>query len=225
MAASKGRGLLMVYSDVPAQFEEEFNRWYDEEHIPERLSIPGVLSAARYVALQGSPKHLACYELSEPEAWHSDAWQHYLTNPTEWSKQMSPSVVATAYVRNLYRLIYPGDVPQETAEASMAPVLLVGRMSVPAGLEDRFNHAYNTERLPMCDRIPGYIRGRRFEATMGDPKYITVHEMESVQVSESPEWETWRTAVTPDWSSTIRPQMTHIEGSPGVYQRILPPLE
>ena len=67
MAAKKGRGLLMVYSDVPPEHDAEYNRWYNEEHIPERLSIPGVLSAARYQAVQGGPKYLACYELGEPE--------------------------------------------------------------------------------------------------------------------------------------------------------------
>ena len=222
MPPKKGHGLLMVYTDVPADVEEEFNRWYDEEHIPERLAIPGVLSAARYVALQGGPKHLACYELSEPEAWHSDAWQHHLTNPTEWSKRMSPGVVGEVYVRNLYRLIYPDDVPEEMAQADMAPVMLVGRMSVPPALETEFNHAYNSERMPTCHAVPGYIRGRRFEAIMGEPKYITVHEMQSVQVSESPEWESWRTAVTPQWSNNVRPKMVHAPGSPGIYTRINP---
>ena len=222
MAAKKGHGLLMVYVDVPERLEGEFNRWYEEEHIPERLSIPGVLSAARYVALEGGPKYLACYELTEPEAWYSDAWQVHLTSPTEWSKRMSPGVIAENYVRNLYRLIYPDTVPQETAQAEMAPVLLVGRMSVPSELEARFNHAYNTERLPTCSAVPGYVRGRRFEAVMGEPKYTTVHEMESTQVPESLEWETWRTAVTPEWSNTVRPQMKHADGSPGVYSRIFP---
>ena len=47
MAAKKGDGLLMVFSEVPAEHDEEFNRWYNEEHIPERLAIPGVLNAAR----------------------------------------------------------------------------------------------------------------------------------------------------------------------------------
>jgi len=51
VAAKKGTGLLMVYTDVAAEVEEEFNRWYNVEHIPERLSIPGVLNAARYVAV------------------------------------------------------------------------------------------------------------------------------------------------------------------------------
>src|SRR5262245_46609686 len=53
MAAKKGRGLFMVYVDVPASLEDEFNRWYNEVHIPERLAIPGVLNAARYVAVRG----------------------------------------------------------------------------------------------------------------------------------------------------------------------------
>ena len=60
MVNKKGRGLLMVYSDVAPEHDDEYNRWYNEEHIPERLSIPGVLSAARYQAVQGGPKYLAC---------------------------------------------------------------------------------------------------------------------------------------------------------------------
>ena len=222
MPAKKGRGLLMIYSDIAPENEEEFNRWYDEEHIPERLSIPGVLNAARYLALQGGPKYLACYELAEPVAWHSDAWQYWLKNPTEWSQRMSPGVVGINYVRNLYRLIYPGDVPESTAQADMAPLMLVGRMSVPEDLEDRFNEAYNNERLPECYKVPGYIRGRRFQAIMGDPKYTTVHEMESLQVSKSREWEAWRTMTSPVWTDTVRPHMVHVDGSPGVYQRIFP---
>ena len=71
---------------------------------------------------------------------------------------------------NLYRRIYPQDVPAETAQAEMRPVLLVGRMSVPAELDAKFNDAYNNERLPLCQRIPGYIRARRFEAVMGEPQ-------------------------------------------------------
>ena len=222
MPTKKGRGLLMVYSDIAPENEEEFNRWYDEEHIPERLSIPGVLNAARYQALQGGPKYLACYELAEPEAWHSDAWQYWLNNPTEWSQRMSPGVVGINYIRNLYRLIYPGDVAESTAQADMAPLMLVGRMSVPEHLDDQFNQAYNNERLPECYKVPGYLRGRRFQAVMGAPKYTTLHEMESPQVPETPEWEAWRTMVSPVWSNTVRPHMVHVEGSPGVYQRIFP---
>ena len=222
MAAKKGRGLLMVYSDVAPENDAEYNLWYNEEHIPERLSIPGVQSAARYQAVQGGPKYLACYELDQPETYQSDAWQSWLKNPTEWTKRMSPDVIGTEFIRNLYRLIYPSDVSNETVQADMAPVMLVGRMSVPSELEDQFNQAYNNERLPTCYAVQGYIRGRRFQAVTGEPKYTTLHEMESLKSVESAEWEAWRVAVTPIWSKTVRPQMTHVEGSPGVYTRIVP---
>ncbi|MGE3541320.1 MAG: hypothetical protein AB7N91_28285 [Candidatus Tectimicrobiota bacterium] len=222
MTAKKGDGLLMVYCEVPERYEEEFNAWYNTEHIPERLAIPGVLNAARYQAVAGGPKYLACYELASPDAWYTAAWQQWLTNPTPWSRRMSPSVIGTAYIRNLYRRIYPATVPAETAQADMAPVILVGRMSVPAELDAKFNEAYNNERLPLCDRIPGYIRARRFEAVMGEPKYTTVHEMTSLDVWKSQAWDDWRTAVTPVWNSEIRQVMTHAAGSPGVFQRIFP---
>jgi len=222
MAAKKGDGLLMVFCDVPAEQEEEFNRWYNEEHIPERLAIPGVLNAARYQAVDGGPTYLACYELAAADAWYADAWQERLTHPTPWSQRMAPSVIGMSYVRNLYRRIYPPNVPLETAQAEMSPVLLVGRMSVPQELEAQFNDAYNHERLPLCLRIPGYIRARRFEAVMGAPKYTTVHEMASLEVWKSQAWEDWRTAVTPVWNHEIRPHMLHAQGSPGVYRRIFP---
>jgi len=222
MAAKKGRGLLMVYADVRPEDEDEFNRWYDEEHIPERLAIPGVLDAARYVAVKGGPKYLACYELEEAEAYFSDAWQYRLNHPTEWTERMSPTVVGINPVRNVYRLIFPDDVPEETAQAGMAPALLVGRMSVTEEVEALFNQEYNTERIPLCYRVPGYIRGRRFEAVMGEPKYTTVHELGGAEVHESGAWGVWRTSAPPQWSETVRPQMTHAPGSPGVYTRIFP---
>ena len=59
----KGTGMLAVWCDVPSTLEEEFNNWYNEEHIFERLSVPGVLSAARYESVVSGPKHLAVYEL------------------------------------------------------------------------------------------------------------------------------------------------------------------
>jgi len=59
MAKTRGTGLLMVWTDIDSEFEADFNRWYDEEHIPRLLQVPGFLSAGRYVAVKGAPKYLA----------------------------------------------------------------------------------------------------------------------------------------------------------------------
>ena len=55
----------MVYVDIDAQHVQEFNEWYNKEHLPELLSVPGILSAARYEAVKGGPQYLACYELRQ----------------------------------------------------------------------------------------------------------------------------------------------------------------
>jgi len=226
MAVKKGRGLLMVYVDVPAALEDEFNRWYNEEHIPERLAIPGVLNAARYEAVRGGPKYLACYELEEPEAYFSDVWQQRLANPTAWTRRMSPEKIGTRFVRNVYRLIYPETVSVEIAQADMAPALLVGRMEVPESLDTAFNTAYNAERLPLYRTIPGYTRARRFIAVRrepaDEPQYTTVHECQHPEVADSPEWDAVRKAHTPVWSERLSQHMRFAQGSPGVYRRIFP---
>ena len=81
MAAKKGTALLMVWAEVPPDKEEEFNRWYNEEHLAERLSVPGFLSAARYEAVKGGPKHLAVYELESPAVMESDSARRVPTCP------------------------------------------------------------------------------------------------------------------------------------------------
>src|SRR5438046_3078494 len=85
MAAKKGTGLLMVWADVPADKEGEFNRWYNEEHLAERLAIPGFLNGARYEAVKGGPKHLAVYELESPAVLESPAYKKVAGNPTPWT--------------------------------------------------------------------------------------------------------------------------------------------
>ncbi|MGH2541555.1 MAG: hypothetical protein ACRDIB_02080, partial [Ardenticatenaceae bacterium] len=85
MPKKKGTGLLMVWSEVPAELEDEYNRWYNEEHVAERLSVPGVLNAARYEAVQSGPKHLACYELESPAVLETDEYKDKLINPTPWT--------------------------------------------------------------------------------------------------------------------------------------------
>ena len=41
------RGLLLTLTEPPVAMEEEFNAWYDTEHLADLLSLPGFLDAAR----------------------------------------------------------------------------------------------------------------------------------------------------------------------------------
>ena len=215
MAAKKGTGLLMVWAEVPADKEAEFNRWYNEEHVAERLAVPGFLSAARYEAVKGSPKHLACYELESPAVLESAAYKKVQQNPTPWTKRCSPDVIGTTFIRNVYAMIHPGAVTPAIAGSPMAPALQIGRMDVPAEIDRDFNEWYNTIYVPNYEKVPGVIRGRRYRAVTGTPTYLTLYEFEHPKVSESQEWATQQGASPV--SARIRPHMRHAPGSPGVY--------
>ncbi len=56
----------MLMTDIPADIEQKFNRWYDQEHIRDLLGFPGILSARRYRIVEGQPKDLALYDLENP---------------------------------------------------------------------------------------------------------------------------------------------------------------
>ena len=58
--------LAMADCSDPSR-EDEFNRWYNEIHVPDVLSAPGVIQGTRYVNTdpEGNkrPKYLAVYEI------------------------------------------------------------------------------------------------------------------------------------------------------------------
>jgi len=66
--AKKGEGIFLVYVDIDAKHDQEFNGWYNTEPLPELLAVPFILSAARYKAVKVGPKYLAFYEISSPRS-------------------------------------------------------------------------------------------------------------------------------------------------------------
>ena len=81
-----GKGMLLTSMDIDAADEAEFNRWYDREHLEERVAIPGFLEARRYVAHDGKPKYLSLYSTETFEVLDSPAYRTALANQTDWSK-------------------------------------------------------------------------------------------------------------------------------------------
>jgi hypothetical protein len=75
------RYLLIVSAEIDAAVEAAWNKWYDEEHLPDALACPGVLAGSRYLSIgdasltkdggkstSAAKTYMAVYELSGPEA-------------------------------------------------------------------------------------------------------------------------------------------------------------
>jgi len=78
--------MLLTSMDIDAADEANFNRWYDREHLEERVAIDGFLEARRYVAYAGNPKYLCLYSTTTIDILDSPSYRVRLNNPTEWSK-------------------------------------------------------------------------------------------------------------------------------------------
>ena len=59
--------LFCVKATIPADKEAAFNKWYSEEHCPQALQFPGMVSAHRYRAIDGEDKYqyMAVYEVQD----------------------------------------------------------------------------------------------------------------------------------------------------------------
>jgi hypothetical protein len=94
-------GLLLFMTDIDPAHEEEFNHWYEEEHLGERMAIPGFLSARRFAAIEGTPKYLAIYDLESPDVLGSAPYRHIAgAGKSAWTRRMETLFVNGR--RNVY---------------------------------------------------------------------------------------------------------------------------
>jgi len=190
-------GLLLTLTEPRAEMEAEFNAWYDTEHIAERLSIPGFLSARRWVAgvKPGEGKYLATYELVTRGVLHTEAYLERFRNPTPWSRRSLENTVV--FRRWACEQINPGDAPPHM----MSHALFVAIGDAPPQYEDEFNRWYDEEHLPMLSQVPGVLRARRFlDRQAQKPRYVALYELEDESVTRHPQWQA---ALGTDWAKRI----------------------
>jgi len=121
------QGMLLTSMDIAPVHEADFNRWYDREHLAERVAIDGFLEARRYVAHEASPKYLCLYSTRTLEVLSSDAYRARLANPTDWSR------TTMARFENMIRAVARITVSRGTGRGALLGVV---RLRPQAGLED-----------------------------------------------------------------------------------------
>jgi hypothetical protein len=83
-----GNTILLVMMDVEEGHEAEFDRWYNEEHLPERMEIPGYVSARRFKLEEGNGvlKYLCIWELEDASPLQSEMYKSQRARPISRSE-------------------------------------------------------------------------------------------------------------------------------------------
>jgi len=171
MSEARQLSLMMGLMEPPPEMEGEFHDWYDGEHLPGRLAVPGFLTGNRLVCLEGWPRYVAMYDLDSLEVLKSATYLAIAgKNASPWSRRIIGRV--HGYSRNLMRQIYPGEA-LFGSQGMPARVLLLRFRSPAADVAP--------EILPglkaLFDGRPETAQWRLFRAEIGDPNYAAIVEL------------------------------------------------
>ena len=86
-----GSAVLAIWSDADPRYEDEFNRWYTHQHLPERVSVPGFRRGRRYRKDgPGALRYFTLYETDNAGVLASQPYLDRLNDPTEWTRKVMP---------------------------------------------------------------------------------------------------------------------------------------
>ena len=102
-----GNTVLVVTMDVDEADESEFNEWYNEQHLPERMAIPGYVSARRFKLENGNNalKYLCIWEMVDGSPLQSEMYKEQNAHPTELYLRVNKTIKLRT--RGLYHQVYP----------------------------------------------------------------------------------------------------------------------
>jgi hypothetical protein len=172
-AGDRPEGLLFVEVDCSPELESELHAWYNLEHVPERLKIPGFMSARRYAALEGSPRWLAVYELASAAVLESPEYRRWLGGPLQspWTTRM---IAVTRVQRGVFRL---AERREATAEPPKSQGLLAVRYAASPEERAGLNRWHDQEFAKELLALPGVTSVARYEATEGE-EGLSLYELE-----------------------------------------------
>lgn len=172
-------GSLIHVAGLDVEMEEdEFNRWYRQEHLPTILARPGWRGARCFECLRGEPKQLTIFDLDL-----SVQAQRITAAPFHTGIAARRGI--RDYHARTYRLIHEGG-------RHVVPPKLINVVSVDIEHEyaAAFSRWYNEVHFPEILGCPGWLGGRRYECIDGEPRFLAIYDLEdATRPFSTPEYE------------------------------------
>lgn len=177
-------GILFSQMEPPAGRLDEFHEWYETDHIPARMALPGFTGARRYRAREGSPEFLAVYELDSLAALATGGYARVKSSPTATTHEMLS--IVNGFTRYTLRQT------QDAGAPATGRFLSVVAFSVPDEDEAEFDAWYGEEHVELLLAAEDWLRVRRYRVVDGEGgpwTHFALHELRTLEVMDSPERE------------------------------------
>lgn len=90
-----GTTILLFGNDVREEARAAYEHWHAGHHVPQRLTVPGLLGAIRFrLSGHGSPEYLTLYRLRDPDVLESPEYGALINQPDAQTLAMRPNLIA-----------------------------------------------------------------------------------------------------------------------------------
>jgi len=152
-------GILAIWNDLEEGADDLFERWYVDEHIPERLAVPGFGAAHRYESQHATPRFFCYYEVAAPEVLASPDYLGRLAAPTALTRQVMP------HFRNMIRTV--------CSIAGRSPRFALGGWVAASRIEGLVTDDCLRTAAAACERHPGVLGVQWWRAAEQTPSAAT----------------------------------------------------
>lgn len=188
---------FFVFSNPVAGHEDEYNKWYNEQHAADVVAVPGFVTAQRFVKNElplyrmvdlQVPKYLIIYKIvtDDVEAVFSEVSRRLKTGETV----ISPTFDSKTSVSYVYKPFRPeikgvGGEPEGAKPGPKQTYYQVVFTAMVEGKEDEFNTFYDNHHAPELAAIPGFVSAQRMilarPSTSSIPatKYLALFKVET----------------------------------------------
>ena len=127
-------GAVAIWHDIAPEGREEFYAWHGQEHMPERVSIPGFNCGRRFLARQAELQFFNLYETQSPEVVRGPEYKARLDSPTP------RTLSAVKHFRNVARSLCRVLVKHEVGESGLGQGGLMATLRYDIGETDEASH-------------------------------------------------------------------------------------
>ena len=85
-------GILAIFNNVAPGREDEFEAWFQHEHLAERIAVPGFLLGRRHEAISARPRYFNFYLTRSVEVLKSAAYLARLDAPTAMTRTVMSEI-------------------------------------------------------------------------------------------------------------------------------------
>jgi hypothetical protein len=188
---------FFVFSNPVAGHEDEYNKWYNQQHAQDVVAVPGFVTAQRFVKndlplyrlvdLQ-VPKYLIIYKIvtDNVESVFAEVSRRLQTKETV----ISPTFDSKTSVSYVYRPFRPeikgvGGEPEGAKPGPKQTYYQVVFTAMVDGKEDEFNKFYDEHHAPELAAIPGFVSAQRMilarpsTSSIPGTKYLALFHVET----------------------------------------------